>query len=91
MGGENVKFGDALAIGAGIIIVLLAATEVLARVSHGSFLRSVILGQDNRTSTSKTFIFVWTVLVSWALLSLLVAGQVLHQHKCANMMDLTRR
>lgn len=85
------KFGDALAIGAGIIIVLLAATEILARLSvrNGSFLRSVILGQDNRTSTSKTFIFVWTVLVSWALLSLLVAGQVLHQHKCANIMDLT--
>lgn len=83
------KFGDALAIGAGIILVLLAATELLARVSRGSFLRSVILGQDNRTSTSKTFIFVWTMLVSWALLSLLVAGQVLHQHKCASMMDLT--
>jgi hypothetical protein len=29
------------------------------------------------------------VLVSWALLSLLVAGQVLHQHQCATMMDLT--
>jgi hypothetical protein len=86
-----VKFGDALAIGAGIIIILLAATEVLARLSvrNGSFLRGVILGQDNRTSTSKTFIFVWTVLVSWALLSLLVAGQVLHQHKCATIMDLT--
>jgi hypothetical protein len=59
-----VKYGHALVIGAGIILILLAAVEILARVSGGSFLRSVILGQDNRTSTSKTFIFVWTMLVS---------------------------
>jgi hypothetical protein len=83
-----VRFGDALAVGAGTILVLLAVTEVLARVAHGSFLRSVILGQDNRTSTSKTFIFMWTLLVAWALISLLVAGEVVRRHTCASGTDL---
>jgi hypothetical protein len=69
-------------IAAGIIVVLLAVFEVLARLAHGSFLASVILGADGRTSTSKTFILLWTLLVGWALLALLIAGQFANTHGC---------
>lgn len=67
---------------AGGIIIFLACVEGIARVGHGSFFATVILGEDGRTSTSKTFIFMWTLLVGWALVALLIAGELVHQHGC---------
>jgi len=76
----------ALLIAAVVVLGLLAVVEVIARVgAHKSFLATVILGQDNRTSTSKTFIFMWTLLVGWALTSLLIAGEIINTHSCVKM------
>ncbi|MFI5098935.1 MAG: hypothetical protein ACHQE5_00225, partial [Actinomycetes bacterium] len=70
-------------LGALVVAALLVVTELLARAGHTSFLRSVLIGYDNRTSTSKTFIFMWTLLVAWAIISLLIAGVVAGQQACA--------
>ncbi len=77
---------EILLIGAGAVLVLLAIFEAIARIgAHDSFLGTVILGEDNRTSTSKTFILMWTLLVGWALASLLIAGQIITTHSCAEL------
>jgi hypothetical protein len=78
---------DAFLIGGGSIIAFLLLTEGIAQIGHASFLTSVILGQDNRTSTSKTFIFMWTLLVGWALVSMLVAGELIRVHGCAGSLS----
>jgi hypothetical protein len=41
------------------------------------------MGTDNRTSTSKTMVLLWTLLVVWALLALLIAGELLEPRPCA--------
>jgi hypothetical protein len=75
---------EAFLIGAGSVLVLLGIIETIAHVgAHKSFLGTVILGKDNRTSTSKTFIFMWTLLVAWALSSLLIVGELINTHYCA--------
>lgn len=81
-------FGLTLALGALVMIVLLGATEAIARAAGGSFVESVVIGSDDRTSTSKTFILVWTLLVGWALVSFVIAGEVLSLHACAAGSDL---
>ena len=75
-------------IAAGIIVALLALTELVAWVAGAkkSFLATVIVGQDGRTSTSKTFILLWTLLVGWALISLLIAGEFADPEACAKGM-----
>ena len=42
----------------------------------------MIIGEDGRTSTSKTFILTWTLLVAWGLLALLIAGEFVAPHAC---------
>jgi hypothetical protein len=80
---------EILLIGAGAVLGLLVVVEVVAQVgAHTSFLATVILGQDNRTSTSKTFVLMWTLLVGWALTSLLIAGQIINTHSCVSVDDL---
>lgn len=74
---------------AGAVILLLAAFEGIARASGARFLSTVILGADNRTSTSKTFIFMWTLLVAWALASLLIAGELVPHHACVPPTDVS--
>ena len=82
---------ETLLIAAGAVLGLLAIVEAVARVgAHKSFLATVILGQDNRTSTSKTFIFMWTLLVGWALTSLLIAGEIISTHSCVKVKMATR-
>lgn len=44
------------------------------------FFSTVILGKDNRTSTSKTFVFLWTLLIGWVIITLVSAGEILHAH-----------
>jgi hypothetical protein len=66
----------------GAIILLLLVAEGIARAGGGAFLPTVVLGEDKRTSTSKTFILLWTLLVGWALISLLIAGEFVGQHGC---------
>ena len=73
---------DAFLIGGAVVLVLLLLVEGIARIGKASFLTSVILGQDNRTSTSKTFIFMWTLLVGWALVSMLITGELTTVHGC---------
>jgi hypothetical protein len=69
-------------IAAGIVFVVLAAVQLIAMAARSSFIASVILGEDGRTSTSKTFILLWTLLVAWALLALLIAGEFIPAHAC---------
>ena len=52
------------------------------------FFSTVILGKDNRTSTSKTFVFLWTLLIGWAIITLVIAGEVLHAHSGDKLADL---
>jgi hypothetical protein len=77
-----VTLTEVAAIAGGGIVVLLAVFEGLARWVGGSFMGSVVLGADGRTSTSKTFVFLWTLLVAWALIALLIAGQFLGTRGC---------
>lgn len=49
----------------------LTATQV--RRQRRSWLATVIVGADNRTSTSKTVAFAWTLAVVWGLLALMFA------------------
>lgn len=72
-------------IAAAAMAVLLALAELLAHAAHARFLASVILGEDGRTSTSKTFIFLWTLLIGWALIALVVGGQLVGQHACVHL------
>jgi hypothetical protein len=76
-------------IALGIVLALLALFELLARAAHARFLSTVILGADNRTSTSKTFILMWTLLVAWALIALLIAGEFVTRHSCVPLTDIT--
>jgi hypothetical protein len=41
-----------------------------------------MIGEDGRTSTSKTFVLMWTLLVAWAIVALLIAGAVLTLEPC---------
>jgi hypothetical protein len=62
---------------------LLLIVEVITWFADAcSFVTTVIIGEDGRTSTSKTFILMWTLLVGWALVALLIAGELLARHKC---------
>jgi hypothetical protein len=72
------------AIAGGGVLALLALFELLARLAKASFLTTVVLGADGRTSTSKTFVFLWTLLVGWALIALLIAGQFVTTHGCVH-------
>lgn len=69
-------------IAAGAMLLLLAFVQVISLFAPESFLSTVILGQDGRTSTSKTFILMWTLLVGWALITLLIAGEFTTTHHC---------
>lgn len=44
--------------------------------------KSLVLGADNRTSTSKTTLLVWTLLVVWAFATLLIAGELYDPQAC---------
>jgi hypothetical protein len=69
--------------------VLLGLVEFVAWVAKvRSFLATVILGKDGRTSTSKTFILMWTLLVAWALIALLIAGEFVSTHACVPPSDI---
>jgi len=75
--------GIYLLAGAAVVAFLLLV-EAIARLDHRSFLATVVLGRDGRTSTSKTFILMWTLLVAWALSALLIAGEFAHLHACVS-------
>jgi hypothetical protein len=77
-------------IAAGVIVALMAVFELIARLAHARFLSTVILGADGRTSTSKTFILLWTLLVGWALIALLIAGQFVQAHHCVVLANPTQ-
>lgn len=69
-------------ISAGVVALVLAIVQLISLAAPKSFLMSVILGEDGRTSTSKTFILLWTLLVAWALIALLIAGEFVPTHPC---------
>jgi hypothetical protein len=80
-------------LAAAVIAVFLAVLWVVMRAGvaatgaqrgrHPKILRTLVLGTDNRTSTSKTMVLLWTLLVVWALLALLIAGELLELRPCA--------
>jgi hypothetical protein len=80
--------GIYLIAGAAILGFLLL-TQGLTMVAHQSFVSTVILGKDGRTSTSKTFILLWTLLVGWGLIALLIAGELVHIHACVKPSEVT--
>ncbi|HEX8976870.1 MAG TPA: IPT/TIG domain-containing protein [Solirubrobacteraceae bacterium] len=69
-------------IAAAAVVGVLLTVQAITLVAHSSFLSTVILGEDGRTSTSKTFILLWTLLVAWALVALLIAGEFAASHAC---------
>jgi hypothetical protein len=71
------------------VLAVLAAVEFIAWVGKvRSFVATVVLGHDGRTSTSKTFILLWTLLVAWALIALLIAGELVSTHACVPPSDI---
>ncbi len=84
--------GIYLIAGAAVLtcLVVVQLISLVGHKWHKSFLSTVILGEDGRTSTSKTFILMWTLLVSWALIALLIAGELIHTHGCVTPSDLTK-
>lgn len=70
------------------VLVVLVLVELIARAVGARFFSTVILGQDGRTSTSKTFILMWTLLVGWALIALLIAGEFVPTHACVPPTDI---
>lgn len=79
---------EAFLIAAGAVLVVLLLVEGIARLGGGSFVTSVIMGQDNRTSTSKTFVLMWTLLIAWGLISLLLPGEIVRGRACAAGSDI---
>ena len=75
-------------IAAGAIVLLLAIIEGIARAAGTEFFATVILGEDGRTSTSKAFILMWTLLVGWSLVVLLIAGEFVSPHACVPRSDI---
>lgn len=65
-----------------VVLVALGVVQVASLAAGRSFLTTVILGEDQRTSTSKTFILMWTLLVAWALVALLIAGELTPLRDC---------
>jgi hypothetical protein len=81
-GGVTVSATGIYALAGAAVVTFLIAVQLISSVGkRPTFLKTVILGKDGRTSTSKTFILMWTLLVAWALIALLIAGS-LHQHAC---------
>jgi hypothetical protein len=78
-----VTLADIAWLGVGCVGAFLIIIEAIARVAGMPFFSTVILGADGRTSTSKTFVLMWTVLVSWALVALLIAGEFVARRHCA--------
>jgi hypothetical protein len=44
------------------------------RKQRRSWLAAIVVGKDNRTSTSKTMAFLWTLAIVWGLLALMIAA-----------------
>ena len=66
------------------VLVRIAAPAVRSRTErHPRVFRTLIMGTDNRTSTSKTMMLMWTVLVVWGIVALLIAGELIQIHTCA--------
>ena len=74
---------EAFLLAVAIVLVLVGLCELVGWLGNTSFLSSVVMGQDNRTSTSKTFVFMWTLLVAWGLFSFLIPGEIIQTHSCA--------
>jgi hypothetical protein len=74
----------------GLLVVgaFIALAEAFARIAHTSLLNSIVIGKDNRTSTSKVFVLMWTLLVAWALASLFIAGEVASQRPCTQAINV---
>ena len=74
-------FADGVAA-AGMIVIALgvlalrAYASSLARDSAVPGISGILIGKDNRLSTSKLAAFVWTVAIAWAILALAVADWV---------------
>lgn len=81
-GATTMSMAGIVWIAVGIVTVLLGFVQAISLQAPRTFLGTVILGEDGRTSTSKTFILMWTLLVSWALLALLIAGELVPAHAC---------
>jgi hypothetical protein len=72
-------YGVALAGMVGIAQALAAARRYAAVLSGNAAdaeMRGILVGKDNRLSTSKLSAFAWTWAIAWAILSLAVADWV---------------
>jgi hypothetical protein len=79
------------AIAGGAILLFLGLVEALVQLGgRRGFISTVVLGKDGRTSTSKAFILMWTLLVAWALIALLIAGEMVHVHSCVSSAAVAR-
>ncbi len=71
------------AIAAAALALLLVALWILTKTSGKGHLSSIVIGKDNRTSTSKVGIALWTLLIVWAILAFVIAGEFVKIHSCA--------
>ena len=78
------------ALAVGLIAAMFLIIEAIAQWAGKSLLGTVIIGEDGRTSTSKTFVLMWTLLVGWALVALVIAGELLAIHDCVGNNDCAK-
>jgi hypothetical protein len=74
---------DVFSSGAAAIFAVLVVFEIIARRARQKFLAPIILGLANRTAPAQTFVFIWTLLIGWAVACLLIAGEFGNTHACA--------
>lgn len=68
---EAVRWGAVIGIGVEAVILLALALA-------SPFVRTLVIGQDGRVSTSKTVAFVWTLVVAAALFAIVYADFLNH-------------
>lgn len=75
------SFAVIVLIAAGVVLLLLNLLDLMVRIAGGRIV-TVVRGRDGRTSTSKTVVLLWTLLLAWALVALVIGGELVASHPC---------
>ena len=73
---EAVRWGFVIGIGA--VAALLLLCSLVGRITGKLHISRLVIGTDNRVSTSKTIPFTWTVVVAAGLVALVYASLIGH-------------
>ena len=73
---EAVRWGFVIGIGAAAALLLLCS--LIGRITGKLHISRLVIGTDNRVSTSKTIPFTWTIVVAAGLVALVYASLIGH-------------